>query len=79
MVRVTRGSLTRFQRNSNISGPHDSGTGPGDIVEGARVVSATLVPCADGATFDLLPSGPTGTCWANGDSSRQDARSAARR
>ena len=39
---------------------------PGDIVDGARVVSATLVPYAGGATFDLLPSGPTGTYWANG-------------
>lgn len=39
---------------------------PGDLVDGARVVSAELVPYAGGATFDLLPSGPTGTYWANG-------------
>lgn len=42
------------------------GLRPGDIVDGARVVSATLVSYAGGATFDLLPSGPTGTYWANG-------------
>jgi Hint domain len=38
----------------------------GDLVDGSRVVSATLVPYAGGATFDLLPSGPTGTYWADG-------------
>ena len=38
---------------------------PGDLVDGARVVSAVLVPYAGGATFDVLPSGPTGTYWAD--------------
>ncbi len=40
--------------------------GIGDPVDGARVVSAERVPYTDGATFDLLPSGPTGTYWADG-------------
>ena len=44
-----------------------SDLGAGDFVDGARVVSAVLVPYAGGATFDLLPSGPTGVYWA-GDS-----------
>jgi hypothetical protein len=39
---------------------------PGDLLDGTRVVSADLVPYAGGATFDLLPSGRTGTYWANG-------------
>jgi hypothetical protein len=39
---------------------------PGDLVDRARVVTAELVPYAGGATFDLLPSGPTGAYWANG-------------
>ena len=39
---------------------------PGDAVDGAIVVSAGLEPYAGRATFDLLPSGPTGTYWANG-------------
>ena len=39
---------------------------PGDVVDGARVVSADLVPYRGGATFDLLSSGRTGTYWANG-------------
>jgi hypothetical protein len=39
---------------------------PGDLVDGATVVSAALAGYAGGATFDLLPSGPTGTYWANG-------------
>jgi hypothetical protein len=38
----------------------------GDRVDGATVASATLEPYAGGATFDLLPSGLTGTYWANG-------------
>jgi hypothetical protein len=39
---------------------------PGDLVDGASVVSAALEAYDGGATFDLLPSGPTGTYWANG-------------
>ena len=39
---------------------------PGDPVDGATVVSAALEAYAGGATFDLLPSSPTGTYWANG-------------
>ncbi len=39
---------------------------PGDTVDGALVVSATREAYTGGATFDLLPSGPTGTYWANG-------------
>jgi hypothetical protein len=39
---------------------------PGDPVDGATVVSAALEAYDGGATFDLLPSGPTGTYWANG-------------
>ena len=30
------------------------------------MVSAGLIPYAGGFTFDLLPSGPTGTYFANG-------------
>lgn len=39
---------------------------PGDPVDGATVVSAALEAYDGGATFDLLPSGRTGTYWANG-------------
>jgi Hint domain-containing protein len=39
---------------------------PGDIYDGAAVVSAELVPYAGGATFDVLPAGGAGTYWANG-------------
>jgi Hint domain len=38
----------------------------GDMVDGAAVVSAVLVPYAGGATFDLLASGPTGGYIADG-------------
>ena len=39
---------------------------PGDPVDGATVTSAALKAYSGGATFDLLPSGLTGTYWANG-------------
>jgi hypothetical protein len=38
----------------------------GDIVDGSRVVAADRVPYGYGATFDLLPAGPTGAYWADG-------------
>lgn len=39
---------------------------PGELVDGATVVTAELVPYGLGETFDLLPSGPTATYWADG-------------
>jgi hypothetical protein len=39
---------------------------PGDAVDGSTVTSADLIAYDGGATFDLLPSGPTGAYWANG-------------
>ncbi len=38
---------------------------PGDVYEGSPVTHATLLPY-QGFTWDLLPSGPTGTYLANG-------------
>jgi hypothetical protein len=38
---------------------------PGDPYDGGRVTSATLVPYV-GSTWDILPSGPTGSYVANG-------------
>jgi hypothetical protein len=38
----------------------------GDIVDGARVTLWELVPYDGDRTYDLLPSGPTGTYWADG-------------
>jgi hypothetical protein len=38
----------------------------GDDVDGARVVSATVLAYGDGRTYDLLPAGPTGAYWAGG-------------
>jgi len=38
--------------------------GTGDVVDGVAVTSAERVPYGSGTTFDLLPSGPTGTYWA---------------
>lgn len=40
--------------------------GAGEIVDGAVVVSADRVAYGAGTTFDLLPSGSTGTYWADG-------------
>ena len=38
----------------------------GDALDGARLLSADLVPYAAPATYDLLPAGDTGFYWANG-------------
>ncbi len=38
----------------------------GDRLGGSRVVSAVLVPYTAAFTYDLLPSGPTGTYFADG-------------
>lgn len=39
---------------------------PGDPLDGSRVAATTLIAYAGGATFDLLPSGPSGTYFVNG-------------
>ena len=38
----------------------------GDPFDGAVVSAAERVPYSGGATYDVLPAGPTGTYWANG-------------
>lgn len=38
----------------------------GDLLDGARIVQAQLVPYDQTATYDVLPSGGTGFYWANG-------------
>ena len=39
---------------------------PGDLLDGARIVTIEQFPYEGSATYDLLPAGPTGTYWANG-------------
>jgi len=39
---------------------------PGDVLDGAVIVSADRVPYTAGFTYDLLPSGDTGYYWADG-------------
>ncbi|HEX9988453.1 MAG TPA: hypothetical protein VGE45_08255 [Chloroflexia bacterium] len=38
----------------------------GDFINGTRVVNAERVPYEEDYTYDILPSGGTGTYWANG-------------
>ncbi|MCE8428077.1 MAG: hypothetical protein J5U19_06805 [Candidatus Methanoperedens sp.] len=38
----------------------------GDTLDGARIILAELVPYQGDYTYDILPSGDTGTYWANG-------------
>jgi hypothetical protein len=38
----------------------------GDALDNATIVSVERVRYAGGATFDVLPAGPTGMYWANG-------------
>ena len=42
------------------------GLNPGDILDGATLVSIEKVLYEAGYTYDLLPSGETGHYWANG-------------
>jgi Hint domain-containing protein len=39
---------------------------PGDLVDGARVMSAELIVYRSGRTYDILPAGATGVYWADG-------------
>ncbi|HEX6489361.1 MAG TPA: hypothetical protein VF137_10905 [Candidatus Dormibacteraeota bacterium] len=39
---------------------------PGDELDGAHVLSISLVAYSDGRTYDLLPAGPTGDYWVDG-------------
>lgn len=38
----------------------------GDVLDGATVLAVDRVPYAGDATYDILPSGPTGAYWADG-------------
>ncbi|OGN89904.1 MAG: hypothetical protein A2Z74_04905 [Chloroflexi bacterium RBG_13_46_9] len=38
----------------------------GDLLDGSRIISIESVAYLDSATYDILPSGPTGLYWANG-------------
>jgi hypothetical protein len=42
------------------------GLAVGDELDGSRVISIERVAYAGGATFDILPDGPSGAYWANG-------------
>ena len=39
---------------------------PGDSSDGSTIKQTELVPYGGAVTYDVLPSGPTGTYWANG-------------
>jgi Hint domain-containing protein len=52
---------------------------PGDAFDGSRVVASTPIGYSGSATYDLLPSGPTGTYFAGGLLLGSTLRSAARR
>jgi hypothetical protein len=60
-------------RSVTVSAGHPTADGrrvgdllAGDRLDGATVIAATSLRLHDGATYDLLPSGPTGAYWADG-------------
>jgi hypothetical protein len=60
-------------RSLRASGLHPTSDGrtldalrPGDLLDGATVVRVESVPYLEDRTYDLLPTGDTGTYWANG-------------
>jgi hypothetical protein len=59
-------AVTASAGHPTADGRKVGGLRAGDRLDGARVVAATIVHLDDGATYDLLPSGPTGTYWADG-------------
>ncbi len=59
VVRVSPGHPT-------ADGRRVAGLRAGDLLDGARIVSADRVGYDGGATYDVLPAGATGVYWANG-------------
>jgi hypothetical protein len=47
-------------------GRHLGDLAAGDTLDGARIASVDRVAYVGGATYDILPAGPTGAYWANG-------------
>jgi Hint domain-containing protein len=58
-------TLVASPGHPTADGRRIGGLRPGDALDGSRVASAQLLPY-DGRTYDLRPSGPTGTYVANG-------------
>lgn len=48
-----------------IDGRPVSALKPGNVYNGAKVISADLIPFWDNKTYDLLPDSPTGEYWAD--------------
>jgi hypothetical protein len=59
-------SVTASPNHPTADGRTVGALHPGDVFDGSVVVAARPIGYADGATYDLLPSGPTGTYFANG-------------
>ena len=68
VVRVTLSdgrSVTASPGHSTVAGRVLGDYAVGDNLDGAIVTSVERVAYGGGATYDLLPSGPTGRYWAN--------------
>ena len=59
-------SLTVSARHPTAEGRPVGGLTRGSRLDGSRIKALTVVFEPPGATYDLLPSGPTGTYWAEG-------------
>jgi Hint domain-containing protein len=57
--------LTVSARHPTADGRQVGGLARGSLLDGSRVKTLTTVSEPAGATYDLLPSGPTGTYWAD--------------
>jgi hypothetical protein len=58
--------LTVSARHPTAEGRPVGGLALGSLLDGSRIKALTTVSEPPGATYDLLPSGPTGTYWADG-------------
>jgi len=66
-VRLDDGrSLAASPGHPTADGRTLAGLRAGELLDGARVLSATRVPYTGTTTLDLRPAGPTGAYWADG-------------
>jgi len=69
LVRVTLAdgrNIVASAAHPTADGSHLGALLPGGILDGSGVTSVQIVPASGGVTYDLLPSGPTGSYWADG-------------
>ncbi len=58
--------VTASAGHPTVDGRRFASLAPGDVLDGAHVLSVRLRPYDGARTYDLLPASPTGAYWADG-------------